>query len=135
MTEEQAEYKVVDKRPNFSETMQVPVPESNALVMAAINRGLSPEMIEKEGYDIYNKKSQLSLRPSKRELFKNAVSDLIFPSSPFALKGLMNIHKVLEAIMIRVIEDQHRSPQIPFFSIAYNLHKKMNHYLPLHQYL
>ncbi|OGQ66901.1 MAG: hypothetical protein A3F89_05370 [Deltaproteobacteria bacterium RIFCSPLOWO2_12_FULL_50_11] len=91
--------------------------------------GVDPETIEKEGYDIYNRKYEFSLRPSKRELIKNAVTNALFPSNPFALKGLMNIQEGLNKIISRVIEEKDLRLQIPFFSIAYNLHKKMNQVL------
>ena len=91
--------------------------------------GIDPEVIEKEGYDIYNKKYQLSLHPSKRELIKNAITNLVLPSNPFALKGLMNIQQGLKQIMTRVVEEGEQNPEIPFFAIAYNLHKKINQVL------
>jgi predicted acylesterase/phospholipase RssA len=98
-----------------------------AIAGLVYSMGVAPDLIEKEGYDLYNERYNFILSPSKLQVLKNITSDWLLSSNPFTLKGFMDIQKSLQESIARLAEG--RKIQIPFYSIAYNLHEKCNEIL------
>lgn len=89
--------------------------------------GVSPEALEKDGYDLYNERYDLLVSPSKVQVLKNLAMDWALPSNPFALKGFMDIQKTIQDAVGRLAKG--RKIQLPLYCIAYNLHRKRNEIL------
>lgn len=89
--------------------------------------GVKPEAIEREGYDLYNERYDLLVSPSKFQVLKNLAIDFALPGNPFMLKGFMDLQETIQNIFARLAKG--KKVQIPFYCIAYNLHKKRNEVL------
>lgn len=89
--------------------------------------GVTPEMMEREGYDLYNERYDLLLSPSKVQVLKNLAIEWVMPSNPFALKGFIDAQNSIQKVVTRIAKSHEL--QVPFYSIAYNLHRKQNEVL------
>ncbi len=98
---------------------------SIAALMFAL--GVSPDAMEHDGYDLYNERYDMILSPSKAQVLKNLAVEWLLPSNPFALKGFMDIQKVIQNAVTRLAKD--RKVEKPLYCIAYNLHRKRNEVL------
>jgi predicted acylesterase/phospholipase RssA len=89
--------------------------------------GVEPEVIEQEGYHIYNERYSFRFSPSKLDVVKNLISDAFLPPSDHMLKGFLDVQQALEELLKKHIADRER--RIPFYCIAYNLKERRNEVL------
>ena len=89
--------------------------------------GVPPELIEEEGYHLYNERYSFRLSPSKFQVAKNLITDVILPSSKEMVKGFMDCQTSIRALLEKYFKT--RKIDIPFYCIAYNLKKHRNEVL------
>ncbi len=90
--------------------------------------GVSPEAIEKEGYDLYNNRYSLRFSPSKLDVLFNLLTDSLLPSGDQLLKGFLDCQNALR-FMINKHLNRSKKRRFPFYCIAYNLREKRNEVL------
>ena len=90
-----------------------------AIAGMAYALGAKNDVIEQEGFDIYNRKYSLELGPKKMEVLKNLLLSRIIPGSSLRLEGFVDIQTDLQESLHRIIKA--KRPIKPFFSIAYNM--------------
>ena len=122
-----AAFKILNLIGRPSEIDEVWGCSGGAIAGLVYSLGVSPQAMEREGYDLYNERYDLLLSPSKTQVLKNLAVDLALPSNPFALKGFMDIQETIQEIVARL--DKENKLKLPFYAIAYNLHKKRNEVL------
>lgn len=97
-----------------------------ALAGMAYSLGADNEIIEQEGYDIYNRKYSFELSPSKAEVLKNLLYQAI-PGTALSFKGFVDIQKSMQDSLARVVK--HAKPSIPFYGLAYNMNEQRSEVL------
>lgn len=80
---------------------------------------VAPEVMEQEGYDIYNERYKISLSPSFFSVLKNIFFDTLFPSSPDLLKGFASCQQSLQTAISHLTQGKHL--KTPFYCIAFNV--------------
>lgn len=98
-----------------------------AIAGMAYALGADPDTLEQEGYDLYQKKYDFRVNPSRSEVFKNFVVDMIMPGGSVNLEGFVDVRKSMEQSLARIAV--HKKPFVPFYAIAYNMNTKRNEVL------
>ncbi|MCP5468260.1 MAG: patatin-like phospholipase family protein [Deltaproteobacteria bacterium] len=84
--------------------------------------GVAPQLIEEEGYHLYNDRYSIRFSPNKLEVIKNILIDHFVPNSDHMLKGFADCQDVLrKAFEKHVSIDINSQKRIPFFGLAYNI--------------
>jgi hypothetical protein len=89
-----------------------------AIAGMAYALGADHQIIEQEGYDIYNRKYSFELSPSKVEVLKNVLYQAL-PGTALSFKGFVDIQKSMQESMARIVK--RTKPSIPFFGLTYNM--------------
>lgn len=78
-----------------------------------------PDVIEEEGYNLYNERYAFRLSPSIFQVLINILKESVLFSSAEMLKGFMDCQSAIRQLMEKYTR-KHK-PSIPFYCIAYNL--------------
>jgi len=98
-----------------------------AIAGMAYSLGADHQIIEQEGYDIYNRKYNLEFRPSSFDMIKNLVLSRLLPGSSLNIKGFVDIHNAMQESLARICKQ--KKPLIPFYALAYNMTTNTNEVL------
>ncbi len=90
-----------------------------ALAGLLFSLDVSPDLIEEEGYNLYNERYSFRLSPSVFQVLFNIIKESVFLSSDEMLKGFMDCQNTIRQLMGKHTKKQR--PKIPFFCITYNL--------------
>ncbi|MCP5468091.1 MAG: patatin-like phospholipase family protein [Deltaproteobacteria bacterium] len=83
--------------------------------------GVDPEIIEEEGYHLYNDRYSIKWSPNKLQVVKNLITDQFLPFTENMLKGFMECQNDLQVVFGKYLKKKNGNHQIPFYCVAYNI--------------
>ncbi len=83
--------------------------------------GVDPELIEEEGYHLYNDRYSVRWGPNKIQVLKNLITDQFLPFTENMLKGFMECQNDLQVVFGKFLKTQNNNNKIPFYCLAYNI--------------
>jgi predicted acylesterase/phospholipase RssA len=98
-----------------------------AIAGMAYALGADPMVMEQEGYDLYQRKYDFRVNPTRGEVFKNFFIDMIMPGGSANLEGFVDVRRAMEKSLKRVAV--RKRPFVPFFAVAYNMNTRKNEIL------